>query len=276
MHYIVPMENKTTRCPWVNLNNPLYIAYHDREWGKPLHDDRGHFELLTLEGAQAGLSWEIVLNKRENYRQLFCNFDPKLVAKFNDKKIAALLNNPGIIRNRLKIASTVINAQAFCKIQREFSSFDNYIWSFINHTPIINKFTALADYPSSTPLSDKISKDLKKRGFKFVGSTIIYAYMQAAGLVNDHVLDCCKRWKVYMVRGKDGSLYTGITTDITRRLQQHNNQDGAGAKYLRGKVPCVLVYQEDAGDKSSASKREAEIKKMSKTTKELLCHLTRV
>lgn len=258
------------RCPWVNLSNPLYVAYHDQEWGKPLHDDRGHFELLTLEGAQAGLSWETVLNKRENYRQLFCNFEPKVVARFTADKVIKILNNPGIIRNRLKIASTVTNAQAFCKVQREFSSFDNYIWSFVNHTPHINKFNDLKSYPTATPVSDLIAKDLKRRGFKFVGSTIIYAYMQAAGLVNDHVTDCCKSWKVYMVRCKDGSLYTGITTNIQKRLEQHNSQDGTGAKYLRGKVPCTLVYQEHAGDKSTASKREAAIKKMSKQAKESL------
>lgn len=266
----MPKNTDKPRCHWVNPNNALYVAYHDQEWGVPLHDDRGHFELLTLEGAQAGLSWETVLNKRQNYRELFSNFDPQAVAKFTSKKIASLMCNPGIIRNRLKIESTVSNAKAFIKIQREFGSFDKYIWQFVNHTPVVNTFKDLRDYPSKTLLSDKISKDLKKRGFRFVGSTIIYAYLQASGLVNDHAPDCFCSWKVYMVRCKDGSLYTGITNDITRRIQEHNSNSGKSAKYLRAKTPCTLVYQEHCGDRSNASKREAAIKKLNKAAKELL------
>ncbi len=261
-----------TRCPWVNLNNPLYVKYHDTEWGVPLHDDHGHFELLTLEGAQAGLSWETVLNKRENYRELFCDFDPKHVAKFTTKKVAKLMEDPRIIRNRLKIESTVTNAKAFCQIQKEFGKFDSYIWQFVDNTPIINKFRNTKDYPVSTELSDKISKDLKARGFRFVGTTIMYAYLQAAGLVNDHVIDCCKSWKVYILRCNDGSLYTGITTDLQRRLAEHNNQGIKSAKYLRGRAPCTLVYYEHVGDRATASKREYAIKSLSKDAKE---HLVR-
>jgi len=178
------------RCPWVNLDNPLYVEYHDEEWGRPIYDDRDHFELIILEGAQAGLSWETVLNKRENYRQLFANFDVQKVARFTPAKVEKLLQNQGIIRNRLKVESTITNAKAFIKIQKEFGSFNDYIWEFVGGEPIKNRLKNLKDYPTKTEISDAISKDLKKRGFKFVGSTIIYAYMQAAGLVNDHTQGC--------------------------------------------------------------------------------------
>ncbi len=180
----------TTRCPWLNLSNELYVEYHDREWGRPIHDDRLHFEMITLEGAQAGLSWETVLKKREHYRKVFANFDPNKVARFSQAKVERLMLDPGIIRNRLKIESTVSNAKAFLKLQKEVGSFDKYIWAFVGGKPIMNHFKKLSDYPSKTDISDAISKDLKKRGFRFVGSTIIYAYMQAAGLTQDHSKDC--------------------------------------------------------------------------------------
>lgn len=177
------------RCEWAG-SDPACIAYHDNEWGRPEHDDRKLFEMLILEGMQAGLSWITILKKRENFRRAFDNFDPKKVAKYGDKKIAALLEDAGIIRNRLKINAAVANAKAFLEIQREFGSFDKFIWSYVGNTPIVNRPKTLADVPASTPLSDKISKDLKKRGFKFVGTTIIYSFMQAVGMVDDHVVSC--------------------------------------------------------------------------------------
>lgn len=177
------------RCSWAG-DDPLYVAYHDKEWGRPLHDNVKLFELLTLEGAQAGLSWITVLRKRDNYRKAFAGFDPKKVARFGPDKVKALMNNPGIIRNRLKIESTVSNARAFLDVQKEFGSFDRYIWSFVNHRPVRNRFRNMKDLPARTDVSDAMSKDLKKRGFRFVGSTICYAFMQAAGMVNDHMADC--------------------------------------------------------------------------------------
>ncbi len=178
------------RCSWANPKNQLYINYHDNEWGVPVHDDNKLFEMLILEGAQAGLSWETILKKRENYRKAFDNFDVKKVANYNETKQAELLQNAGIIRNRLKIKSAITNAKAFIKIQKEFSSFDRYIWTFVNNKPIQNKFNSLLELPSKTEISDKISKDLKKRGMNFVGSTIIYAFMQSIGMVNDHYVSC--------------------------------------------------------------------------------------
>jgi DNA-3-methyladenine glycosylase I len=174
------------RCGWAKT--PLSVDYHDKEWGVPLHNDTRLFEFLILEGAQAGLSWETVLNKRENYRKAFSDFDPAKVAKFNDKKVASLMQNAGIIRNRLKINSAISNAKAFLHVQREFGSFDKYVWSFVNGKPIIRK----RGQPvlARTEISDALSKDLVKRGFRFVGSTIMYAFMQAVGMVNDHNLDC--------------------------------------------------------------------------------------
>jgi DNA-3-methyladenine glycosylase I len=176
------------RCRWPS--NALSIAYHDEEWGVPVHDDRKLFEFLILEGAQAGLSWDTVLKKRERYRRQFAKFDPNKVARFDRRKVAGLLADPGIIRNRLKIASTVSNAKAFLRIQKEFGSFDKYIWSFVNHRPLQNEWKALDRLPAHTKESDVMSKDLKKRGFRFVGSTICYAFMQAVGMVNDHAVDC--------------------------------------------------------------------------------------
>lgn len=178
------------RCEWCLNGTELYKEYHDKEWGKPLHDEHKLFEFLILEGAQAGLSWFTVLKKREAYRKAFCNFDPKVVAKFGEDKVLELLGNEGIIRNKLKIRSAIRNAKAFLQVQEEFGSFDKYIWEFVNGKPIKNSFKELSEIPASTGLSDKISKDLKKRGFNFVGSTIVYAFMQATGMVNDHVVDC--------------------------------------------------------------------------------------
>lgn len=182
-------DQEKIRCPWC-LKFDQYIQYHDEEWGNPVHDDSIHFEFLILEGAQAGLSWATVLKKREGYRKAFANFDPANVARFTPARIEKILLNPGIIRNRLKVQSAVNNAKRFLEVQKEFGSFDNYIWSFVNGKPIINKRKTLKDIPPTTPQSDALSKDLIKRGFKFVGSTVIYAHMQACGLVNDHLVDC--------------------------------------------------------------------------------------
>ena len=179
------------RCDWPG-ENKLMIEYHDTEWGVPLHDDRKLFEFLLLDNAQAGLSWQTILNKRENYRKAFDNFDPAKIARYNQRKITSLLNNPGIVRNRLKVKSAVTNARVFLEIQAEFGSFDAYIWQFVNGTPIRNRWKNLKDIPATSPESDAMSKDLKKRGFKFVGSTICYAFMQSTGMVNDHLV-CCYR-----------------------------------------------------------------------------------
>lgn len=183
------LDNKT-RCEWVNGGNELYYDYHDKEWGVPVHDDQLLFEFLTLEGAQAGLSWATVLNKREGYRQLFDGFDIKKVAEYDQAKIASLLQNPAIIRNKLKVNSTVTNARLIIEIQKEFGSFDAYIWGFVAEKTIQNKGKDMSEIPVSTAISDTMSKDLKKRGFKFIGTTICYAFMQATGMVNDHSIDC--------------------------------------------------------------------------------------
>ncbi|MDV0447889.1 DNA-3-methyladenine glycosylase 1 [Methanosarcinaceae archaeon Ag5] len=182
------MKNKT-RCAWAG-NDSLYQNYHDNEWGRPVHDDRILFEMLILEGMQAGLSWITVLKKRENFREAFDNFDPNIVAGYGADKIETLMGNSGIIKNRLKINSAVTNAQAFLKIQDEFGSFDNFLWAFVDNNPIKNSWKSMSEVPPQTELSDKISKELKKRGFKFIGSTIVYAYMQAVGVVDDHTADC--------------------------------------------------------------------------------------
>jgi DNA-3-methyladenine glycosylase I len=183
------MDNKK-RCQWVPLDNPLYVKYHDEEWGVPIHDDRLLFEFLVLEGMQAGLSWLTILRKRENFRTAFDHFNPREIALYNEKKIEELMQNGGIIRNRLKIVSAVQNAKAFLDVQAEFGSFDSFIWQFVEGKPIINQWKTLKEIPAKTTLSDTISKELKKRGFRFVGSTIIYAHMQATGMVNDHTIDC--------------------------------------------------------------------------------------
>jgi DNA-3-methyladenine glycosylase I len=177
------------RCPWCEINE-LEIAYHDQEWGVPVHDDRTWFEFLILEGAQAGLSWDTILKKRSHYRRAFAGFDPGKVARFGRKDRAALMKNPGIVRNRLKIESAVTNAQAFLAVQRECGSFDRYVWRFVGGKPRQNRWRAMKQVPASTPESDAMSKDLKKRGFRFVGSTICYAFMQATGMVNDHLVTC--------------------------------------------------------------------------------------
>ena len=182
------MDEKN-RCPWPT-DIPIYLDYHDKEWGRPVHDDKKLFELLILEGAQAGLSWITVLKKRENYRKAFDGFDPKKVALYDEAKIAGLMANEGVIRNRLKINAAIINAKLFLKIQEEHGSFDKFIWAYVDHKPIVGHWEKIEDVPLTTPVSDKISKDMKKMGFKFVGSTIIYSFMQAAGMSNDHFKDC--------------------------------------------------------------------------------------
>lgn len=182
-----------TRCAWTGADQ-LYRDYHDLEWGVPVHDDRLLFEFLILEGAQAGLSWITILRKRESYRAAFENFDPAVVARFDEQKVAELLLNPGIVRNRLKVASTISNARAFLQVQEQFGSFDAYLWRFVDGRPIQNSWRSIKEVPASTPVSDSLSRDLKKRGFRFVGSTICYAMMQAVGMVNDHTVDCF-RWQ---------------------------------------------------------------------------------
>ena len=186
------MAKEKVRCSWC-LKDDLYKNYHDEEWGRPLHDDQQLFELLCLEGAQAGLSWYTILNKRENYRKAFDGFDAKKIAKYGDKKIEALLQDAGIVRNRLKVNAFVQNAKTYLAIQKEFGSFDKYIWQFVGGKPIVNNVKTMADVPAKTELSDAMSKDLLKRGFKFVGSTICYAFMQASGMVNDHADNCWKK-----------------------------------------------------------------------------------
>jgi DNA-3-methyladenine glycosylase I len=181
------------RCPWVDLTKPDYVAYHDTEWGVPVHDDRLLFEFLTLEAAQAGLSWYTVLRKRENYRKAFDCFDPEKVAGYDDRKLQELLANPGIIRNRAKILAAVNNARRFLEVREEFGSFDAYIWRFVDGRPIVNQLRGVDAYPTTSRESDALSKDLRARGFKFTGSTMCYALMQATGMVNDHTLDCFRR-----------------------------------------------------------------------------------
>ena len=183
-----------TRCAWATT--PLGIAYHDEEWGVPLHDDRRLFEFLILEGAQAGLSWELILQKRESYRKAFDGFDPEKIAAYGDDKVAELLANPGIVRNRQKVAASIGNARAFLDAQAEFGSFDAYIWKFVGGEPVRNARDSLSDIPASTPQSETMSKELRRRGFRFVGPTICYAFMQATGMVNDHTVDCFRYGEV--------------------------------------------------------------------------------
>ena len=184
------MSRTIKRCKWAEGVNLEYIRYHDEEWGVPAHDDQTQFEFLILEGAQAGLSWSTILNKRDGYRKAFADFDPERVARFTKKRVEKLLLDPSIVRNRLKVESTVSNAKAFLDMREEFGSFSQYIWGFVDGKPLQNKFAKGGDVPATTPESDALSKDLKKRGFRFVGSTIIYAHMQATGMVNDHVTGC--------------------------------------------------------------------------------------
>lgn len=182
-------KKEKVRCAWC-LKFEQYIEYHDTEWGVPVHDDQTHFEFLILEGAQAGLSWSTILKKREGYREVFANFDPEKVARFTEAKLEKILLNPAIIRNRLKVFAAVNNAKRFLEVQKEFGSFDAYIWGFVGNKPLVNKRKTLGEVPATTKESDALSQDLIKRGFKFVGSTVIYAHMQACGLVNDHLVDC--------------------------------------------------------------------------------------
>ncbi|ACD93796.1 DNA-3-methyladenine glycosylase I [Trichlorobacter lovleyi] len=186
-------NSQPTRCAWAG-SDPLYRDYHDLEWGVPVHDDRLLFEFLILEGAQAGLSWITILRKRAAYRTVFENFDPTVVARFDEQKVAELLLNPGIVRNRLKVASAISNARAFLQVQEQFGSFDAYMWRFVDGRPIQNSWRSIKEVPASTAVSDSLSRDLKKHGFRFVGSTICYAMMQAVGMVNDHTVDCF-RWQ---------------------------------------------------------------------------------
>ena len=185
-----PKKAPVTRCPWSEGVSPAYLDYHDREWGVPVHDDRRQFEFLILEGAQAGLSWSTVLHRREGYRRAFANFDPVQVARFTPARIERLLQDPGIIRNRLKVAAAVSNARAFLELQAAAGTFDNYIWGFVGGKPQRNQWRTQAEVPATSPVSDALSKDLKKRGFRFVGSTIMYAHLQATGLINDHLVSC--------------------------------------------------------------------------------------
>lgn len=189
-------ENDVCRCPWVDMSKPDYVEYHDKEWGVPVFDDRLLFEFLSLESAQAGLSWYTVLKKRDNYRRAFENFEPENVARFDQAKMEELLLNPGIIRNRLKIEATVNNAQRFLEVQAKYGSFSTYMWGFVGGKPIINTIRKLADYSATSKESDALSKDLKARGFKFLGSTICYAHMQATGMVNDHSFDCFRKAEI--------------------------------------------------------------------------------
>ncbi len=185
-----------TRCAWVNINDPLYIAYHDFEWGVPVHEDRLLFEYLILEGMQAGLSWSTILRKRENFRLAFDNFEPGIIAAYGDDKVEELMNNAGIIRNHRKILASIGNAQSFLAIQAEFGTFDAYIWQYVGGKPITNRWVTISEIPAHTQDSDRLSKDLLLRGFKFVGSTIIYAHMQATGMVNDHTMDCFRHSEI--------------------------------------------------------------------------------
>jgi len=189
VHSFSPEALMPERCAWPT-DDPLMLEYHDREWGVPVHDDHAQFEFLVLESAQAGLSWRTILYRREGYRRAFAGFDPQAVACFDDQDIARLLADPGIIRNRLKVLSAISNAKVFLKIQAEFGSFDRYIWSFVDNKPIVNAWTELSQIPATSPESDALSRDLIKRGFKFMGSTIVYAHMQATGMVNDHTMNC--------------------------------------------------------------------------------------
>jgi DNA-3-methyladenine glycosylase I len=192
------VKDNKVRCGWC-LKFDQYIKYHDEEWGLPVHDDRIHFEFLILEGAQAGLSWSTILKKREGYRKAFADFDPIKVSRFTQNRIEKILKDPGIVRNRLKVSAAVNNAKRFLELQKEFGSFDNYIWRFVGGKPIVNRRKTLQEIPATTPQSDALSKDLISRGFKFVGSTVIYAHLQACGLVNDHLVDC---WRYKAVVGR--------------------------------------------------------------------------
>jgi DNA-3-methyladenine glycosylase I len=198
-----PSIRATRRCPWVDPGKPEYVAYHDKEWGVPVHDDRRWFEFLTLEAAQAGLSWYVVLRKRGNFRNAFDGFDPEKVARYDEGKVLELLANPGIIRNRAKILAAINNARKFLEVREEFGSFDAYMWKFVDGKPIVNVIGGLKDYRAISPESDAMSGDLRRRGFRFVGSTICYAHMQATGLVNDHAVYCFRRDEIMKGYGEE-------------------------------------------------------------------------
>ena len=200
---------KLVRCPWAT--NELSIRYHDEEWGVPVHDDRTLFEFLILEGAQAGLSWNTILNKRDRYREVFDGFEPEIVARYDRRKVDRLLRDPGIVRNKLKIASAIANAKAFLRVQKEFGSFDRYVWQFVDGKPRVNSPKSLKDLKAKTSDSDAMSKDLKLRGFNFVGSTICYAFMQGVGMVNDHVVDCFRYRALRGLSRQSISLYSVIS-----------------------------------------------------------------
>jgi DNA-3-methyladenine glycosylase I len=223
----VPFDTSLKRCPWVDLTKPDYVAYHDHEWGVPVHDDRLIFEFLTLEGAQAGLSWYTVLRKREAYRKAFTGFDVGKVARYGKRQIESLLKNDGIIRNRAKIAAAINNAKKFLDVQEEFGTFDTYIWRFVDGRPLAHSFRTLKDYRATSRESDALSKDLKRRGFRFVGSTICYAHMQATGMVNDHVLGCFRRQPIidnYKRKGYKDLASHEVSTETLRK------QSGLGGK----------------------------------------------
>ncbi|WP_338025733.1 DNA-3-methyladenine glycosylase I [Clostridium rhizosphaerae] len=186
---------RLNRCPWCGTDE-LYVKYHDEEWGVPVHEEQKHFEFLVLESAQAGLNWLTILRKRENYREAYDNFDAVKISKYDENKVNELMQNAGIIRNRRKIEASINNAKGFLEIQKEFGSFDNYIWSFVDNSPVINHWNDISEVPATSELSDKVSKDLKKRGFKFLGSTIIYAHLQATGIINDHLTSCFRHNEV--------------------------------------------------------------------------------
>ena len=232
---ITAITDGNIRCGWVG-NKPHFIPYHDEEWGVPIHEDHRHFEMLILEGAQAGLSWSTILLRREGYRKAFARFDPVKVARFDARKQAALLNNTGIIRNRLKIKSAISNAQAFLKVQEEFGSFDAYVWQFVGGTPKINDWANMSQVPATTAESDALSKDLKKRGFSFVGSTVIYAHMQAAGLVNDHTTDCFR----HPSNGKSGSLRNMTTGNVASSLTQFAKSQKSPSSKASNKKPLDI------------------------------------
>lgn len=198
---LVRFDPRRRRCGWCGTD-PLYVRYHDEEWGVPVHDDRLQFEFLILEGAQAGLSWITILRKREHYREAFARFDPERVARFTKRDVARLLKNPGIVRNRLKVEGAVRNARAFLDVQEKFGSFDAYVWRFVDGRPIVNRWKSLKQVPAVTKESDLLSKDLKRRGFTFVGSTIVYAHMQAVGMVNDHLVDCFRHRELRSAKRK--------------------------------------------------------------------------
>jgi DNA-3-methyladenine glycosylase I len=217
------------RCSWVSVDDPMLLQYHDREWGVPAHSDSKHFEVLVLSGAQAGLSWSLVLKKREGYRRAFDKFDPQKVARYSAKQIQKLTSDPGIIRNRMKIEAAVRNARAFLKIQEEFGSFDSYCWRFVDGRPKLNRWKIVRQIPATSPESDAFSKDLKHRGFSFVGPTVVYAYMQAVGMVNDHLVDCF-RYREIRQDWKTGSSTIQKSVEMASKEMRQSPAQGSLSK----------------------------------------------